>query len=85
MLQDGRKRAVFILANVLKPDYKDRKEELVKLLQDWYKYTGGKARVDIEKIVGNNLVYRFSDRYLMDFIEEIGAEEAFEKWRTDLK
>lgn len=38
---DGRERALFVLIHILKPKYKNKKQELTRFLQDWYKYSGG--------------------------------------------
>lgn len=80
---DGRKRALYLLTNVLKEDYREKKEELVKLLQDWYRYTGGRGLTDREVAQTVNYQwdkpYRISERYLNEFLESIGRGDLVRK------
>lgn len=81
---DGKKRALFILINLLKknsynPNGKyDTKEELIEFLWDWYKYVGGyqNTKIDISRMVGyywNKDYSRMSVRYIREVLEDIGG------------
>ena len=84
---DGRKRALYVLTNVLKKDYADQKEELIKLLQDWYRYSGGKGMSDrdVAQHVNYqwNKSYTISERYLNEFLESIGRGDLVRKKNTE--
>ncbi len=78
-VNDGRKRSLLLLIKVLRAKYK--KEELVKYLQDWYKYTKG-TELDDNKI--KNMVSYYWNReysfnwwlqYLNDLLIDIGHED----------
>jgi len=75
---DGRERALFMLIHVLKPNYKDKKQELVKFLQDWYKYSSGRKLNDRD--IQNKVNYHWSRRYhfgedyIRELFEDIGLD-----------
>jgi hypothetical protein len=75
---DGRERALFILSQVLKEEYQ-KQEDLIKFLQDWYKYSGGKklSQEEVAKKVKYQLRknYNITERYINEFLEEIGAKD----------
>lgn len=76
---DGRERALFMLIHVLKPKYVNDKEELVKFLQDWYRYSGG-TKLSPAQIKGKvyyhwNRSYNFGDRYINDLLAELGKKD----------
>ena len=76
---DGRERALFMLIHILKPKYKDKKDELVRFLQDWYRYSGGtqltpyaiKTKVDYHWLK----TYTFGVTYLNELLESLGITE----------
>ncbi len=78
--RDGRSRSLLLLIYALKGKY--TKEELVKYLQDWYRYTSGTKMtpLKIQQMVyyywEKNYSHKFYVTYLHDLLEEIG--------RTDL-
>lgn len=76
---DGRERALFLLIHVLKPQYQDNKEGLVKYLQNWYKYSSGRTLTDydIQNKVNYHFgrTYEFSDRYINDLCTELGRKD----------
>jgi len=75
---DGRERALFMLIHVLKPTYEGRKEELIRFLQDWYKYSSGrqltpqqiKHKVDYHWKKN----YTFGLTYITELLEDIGVD-----------
>lgn len=78
-VNDGRERSLLLLIKVLRSKY--RKDELVKYLQDWYKYTKGSKLRDAQ-IAGK--VYYYWDKdysfqwwveYLNDLLIDIGHED----------
>lgn len=78
-LKDGKKRALFILINVLKPKYPDDKEGLTKFLQDWYKYCGGtslssKNVADLVSYHWARTTYSINEGYIREFLEELGFD-----------
>ena len=78
-VNDGRERALFMLIHVLKRDYKDRKDELTKFLQDWYRYSGGnkltslqiKHKVDYQW----EKDYKFGNNYINNLLKDLGKDE----------
>ena len=78
---DGRERALFMLIHTLKPKYKEKQNELIKFLQDWYKYSGGTQLSPSQ--IGNkvkyhwNKQYTFGLTYLMDLMDELGLSDKF--------
>lgn len=76
---DGHERALFLLIHTLKPDYPDKKEELIKFLQDWYRYSGGGKMSDGEirrKVTYHwDKTYTITERYLEDLLESIGRSD----------
>lgn len=81
--EDGRERALFMLIHVLKPQYKDRKEDLIKFLQEWYRYSSGHKLTEkqIEQKVNYhwNRVYSISENYLNELLESIKRTDLIEK------
>jgi hypothetical protein len=61
---DGRERALFILIHYLKESYKDKKQDLITYLADWYRYSGGHkmSKQDIERKVS----YQWHRSYRID-------------------
>jgi len=89
-VDDGRERAMFMLIHVLKPKYKDRKDEFIKFMQDWYKYSGGRQLTDlqIERKVNYhwNREYNFTEKYLYDLLESIGKTDLIpNEFRENIK
>ena len=76
---DGRERALFILIHVLKPKYKDKKDELTKFLQEWYRYTSGTklSEKQIENKVNYhwNRNYNIGTTYINELLESIGRSD----------
>lgn len=81
---DGRERSLFMLIHILKPSYIGRKDELIKFLQDWYKYSSG-IQLSDKQIEGKvkyhwTKTYNFGRTYLSELLESIGLNiEDFEK------
>lgn len=80
---DGRERALFMLIHVLKPKYKDKKQELIKFLQEWYRYSSGRKLND-RQIAGKvyyhwDKDYSFSERYINELLESIGRSDLCQK------
>ena len=81
--EDGRERALFMLIHILKPQYKDKKAELISFLQDWYHYSGGYKLTP--KQIENKICYHWSreynitERYLNEFLESINRNDLIEK------
>jgi len=82
---DGKKRALFILINLLKKnDYNpnghyDTKEKLIEFLWDWYKYVGGyqQTKIDLSRMVGyywGRDYSRMGVGYIRDVLEELGGK-----------
>ena len=73
---DGRERALFILSQVLRDDYSEA--DLVKFLQDWYRYSGGRKldSREVQSKVRYSLKkkYNISERYVEEFLQEIGCK-----------
>lgn len=80
---DGRERALFMLIHVLKGKYKDRYDEFVAYLQDWYRYSSGTKLTDedIRRKVRYhwNRSYVITTNYLNELLESIGREDLIEK------
>lgn len=83
---DGKKRALFILINLLKKNHYnpngkyDSKEELIDFLWDWYKYVGGyqNNKIDISRMVGyywNRDYSRMGVGYIREVLEDIGVKK----------
>ena len=73
---DGRERALFALIHILKPSYKDKKEELIKFLQEWYRYSSGYTLSDED--ISSKVNYHWGRtynanwiNYLNEILEEI--------------
>jgi hypothetical protein len=67
---DGRERALFILIHYLKESYKDRKQDLITYLTDWYRYSSGSklSRKDIE----NKVNYHWNKSYhINNMVDEL--------------
>lgn len=76
---DGRERALFMLIHILKEQYKDKKEEFIHFLQEWYRYSGG-HQLDDESIRRKVIyhwkrTYNIGERYLNELLESIGKED----------
>jgi hypothetical protein len=78
-VNDGRERSLLLLIKVLRSKYS--KEELIKYLQDWYKYTKG-TKLQDKQIAGKvyyywNKEYSFNwwVQYLNDLLIDIGRED----------
>jgi len=82
VVEDGRERVLFMLIHVLKEGYKE-KEDLVKFLWDWYKYSGGfkLSESDVRrKVVYHwNRTYFLTERFLNELLEELGLEKFIRK------
>lgn len=76
---DGRERALFMLIHTLKPEYANRKDDLVRFLQEWYRYSSGKQLSDeaIKRKVDYHWSrdYTLTERYLNELLESIGRED----------
>lgn len=74
---DGRERILFVLIHVLKHKYS--KEELTKILVDWYRYSSGYklSKQEIESKVRYhwNRDYTISVSYIEELLEEIGLKQ----------
>lgn len=74
---DGRERAMFALIHILKSKYK--KEELIRFLQDWYKYSGGRKMspwaIQCKVEYHWNKDYTLSENYLNNLSYELGLEK----------
>lgn len=74
--EDGRERALFILIQVLKKKYLDKKDEFIRFIQDWYRYAGGYKltpwAVQCKVVYGLNHDYIITERYVKEFLEELG-------------
>jgi len=82
---DGKKRALFILINLLKKNtYNpngtyDTKEKLIEFLWDWYKYVGGyqNTKIDLSRMVGYYWYRDYSRMgvgYIREVLEEISGK-----------
>jgi len=73
-LDDGRERLLFCLIHVLKPKYKDRKEEFIKFLQEWYKYSSGRKLN--QWAIASKVHYHWDKSYTItiNFIHELSEE-----------
>lgn len=73
---DGRERALFMLIHVLKHKYQDKKDEFIKFLQEWYRYSSGSklSDRDIENKVNYHWLrdYTIGVGYLNRLLEDIG-------------
>jgi len=82
VVEDGRERVLFMLIHVLKEGYKE-KEDLVRFLWDWYKYSGGfkLSEGDVRrKVVYHwNRTYFLTERFLNELLEELGLEKFIRK------
>jgi hypothetical protein len=80
---DGRERALFMLIHVLKPQYKDRRDEFIRFLQEWYRYSSGKQLSD--EAIRRKVLYHWSrqyyigQRYLHELLESVGRTDLIEK------
>ena len=76
---DGRERALFMLIHILKPKYKDKRDELIAFLQDWYRYSSGTKLT--EKQIAHkvyyhwNKTYNITNRYINELLESIGRND----------
>jgi len=76
--EDGRERALFMLIHVMKEQYAGRKEEFLKFLQEWYRYSGGYKLLDAQ--IKRKLDYHWKkdynvgEKYLNELLESIGME-----------
>ena len=73
-VRDGRTRALFILAQALRGHHSEA--EIVSMLQDWYAKTGGsmsRSKVAYEVRRHLKTEYSLSERYVNEFLEEIGV------------
>lgn len=75
--EDGRERALFILIQVLRHKYE--KDNLIKTLQEWYRYSGGTkfSDFDIERKVKYHIVrkpYVITPNYVNELLEELGID-----------
>jgi len=64
LADDGRERMLYVFAQVLKHKYKAKengKQELIKLLQEWYKYSSGTKMT--ENQVAQKVVYHWNKAY----------------------
>lgn len=81
--EDGRERALFILIHVLKPLYVERKKELIKYLQDWYRYSGGTKvsgwAIDRKVHYHWKKDYTITQSYIDNFLYELGVDDRFKK------
>lgn len=76
---DGRERALFMLIHLLKPQYKDKRDELIKFLQEWYRYSSG-TKLTEKQIAGKifyhwDKTYNFTEKYLNELLESIGRSD----------
>lgn len=72
--KDGRTRALFILAQALRGSQQE--DEIIRTLQEWYQKTGGKmSKSQVASEVRRHLKteYSLSERYVNEFLEEIGV------------
>jgi hypothetical protein len=81
--EDGRERAMFMLIHVLKASYKDKIQEFIKFIQEWYRYSGGHKLTE-KQIEGKvryhwNRSYNITENYLNDLLRSIGKEELVSK------
>lgn len=81
---DGRERALFLLIHVLKPEYVGRKEELIKFLITWHRYSSQKPCFSDAYIRNKvnyhfNKTYTFGTRFLNELLEELGREDLIQK------
>mgnify|MGYP007100043620 CR=1 FL=1 len=58
---DGHERALWMLCQVLKGQWKEDKEGFIKHMQDWYKASGGKSMSDAE--VRRKVIYHWNKDY----------------------
>ncbi len=78
-LNDGRERVIFALIHILKPKYKDNKQGLIDLLDEWYKYCSTQKRkmdkYDITAKVNYhwNRDYKITINTLKNIIAEVGG------------
>jgi hypothetical protein len=84
---DGRERCLFLLSNVLKNKYS--KEDLIKYLQEWYRYSGGYKLDDlaIRRHVEYQLTkdYKISYNYINNLLKELGLDKyCYEKQAKDI-
>jgi hypothetical protein len=84
---DGHERALFMLIHTLKPEYLERKDELIEFLQSWYRYSGGTKLTDHDvkaKVLYHwGREYDFSERYLRELLESIGRADLLERKPDD--
>ncbi len=73
-LGDGRERILFCLIHVLKPKYKDRKEEFIKFLQEWYRYSSGRKLNDMS--IASKVHYHWKKSYTItiDYVHDLAEE-----------
>jgi len=80
---DGRERALFMLIHVLKKKYENRQADLIKYLQDWYRYSSGRKMTDrdIELKVKShwNRSYTPGRTYLNELLESLGRSDLIDK------
>lgn len=76
--EDGRERALFILIHYLKPKYLNRKEDLIRYMLEWYRYSGGYKLT--EHHIRAKVNYHWNRDYVIighlnDLLEQIGKLE----------
>jgi len=76
--EDGRERAMFVMIHALKDQYKDRKDDFIKYIQDWYRYSGGYKlgdnNIKFKVIYHWNRTYKL-ENFLNELLESIGMED----------
>lgn len=82
LTDDGRERALFLLIHVLKERYRDKQDEFIRYLQDWYKYSSGTklSDMDIERKIKYhwNREYLITEKYLDELLISIGKGDLVE-------
>jgi len=61
---DGRERALFILIHYLKPKYQEKKDDLIKYLIEWYRYSGGYKMTSHQ--IKHKVHYHWSRQYQIE-------------------
>lgn len=76
-IKDGRSRLLFVLANVLKGEYD--KKGLIELLQNWYRYTGGKKLTKGQVAYQVHAAYRSDqapgEKYIRQLLLDLGVQK----------
>lgn len=85
---DGRERALFMIIHVLKGKYKDNKEEFIRYVSDWYRYSGGTqlSQRDIINKVNYHWKkeYTIGRRYLNELLQSIGRSDLIDKVMSEV-